>query len=154
MFIVRKAKVTDVPKIYQLLNTLANRDLMLPRSLSELYDVIRAFNVIYQEGREDVLAGACALHVCWEDLGEIRSLFVNEEFTGQDLGGRLIEATERDAREIGLTRIFVLTYIPEYFKKFGYTEIDKARLPHKIWADCLKCVKFPECGEIALEKRL
>ncbi|MEW5725368.1 MAG: N-acetyltransferase [Thermodesulfobacteriota bacterium] len=153
-FEIRKARVADVPLIYELLNHYANRDLMLPRSLSELYDVIRAFNVAFPVGKADTLAGACALHVCWADLGEVRSLSVAQQYQGYDLGRLLLEAVEKDARDLGLHRMFVLTYIPEYFKKFGYTDIDKAELPHKIWADCLKCVKFPECGEVALEKKL
>ena len=118
-----------------------------------MYDVVRAFHVVFPEG-QPTLAGACALQVCWEDLGEIRSLAVPRAFQGHDLGSTLMEACEHDAQELGLKRIFVLTYIPDYFQHHGYQLIDKSALPQKIWADCFKCVKFPECGEVALEKRL
>ena len=154
MIIIRKAIVTDVPQIYAVLKDFAERGLMLPRSLSELYDVIRAFLVACPEDRPEVVAGACALHACWEDLGEIRSMSVASEFQGEDIGRRLLEESVKDARELGLKRLFVLTYIPDYFRKYGFSEIDKSLLPQKIWAACFKCVNFPECGEIAMERNI
>ena len=154
MIIIRKAKVADVPQIYALLTDFAERGLMLPRSLSELYDVIRAFLVACPDDHPETVAGACALHACWEDLGEVRSMSVAPGWQGADIGRRLLEESVRDARELGLKRLFVLTYIPDYFRKMGFTEIDKALLPQKIWAACFKCVKFPECGEIAMERKI
>ncbi|MEW6266108.1 MAG: N-acetyltransferase [Thermodesulfobacteriota bacterium] len=154
MLLIRKAVVADVPLIYDLLKDFAAQNLLLPRSLSELYDFIRDFFVACPEDRPGFLAGACALHICWADLGEIRSLSVAAEFQGSDLGRRLYAACEEDARRLGLNRLFVLTYIPDYFKKLGFGLTEKNRFPQKIWADCLKCVNFPECGEIAMEKNL
>lgn len=127
---------------------------MLPRPLSELYDLIRDFFVSPLIDEPGTIAGACALHVCWSDLGEIRSLAVEPGSQGSNLGRSLVEACVAEGRELGLKRLFVLTYIPEYFKRFGFELIDKSALPPIIWADCLKCVKFPECGEFALEKKL
>jgi amino-acid N-acetyltransferase len=152
--IIRKAKATDVPAIYALLIDFGQRGIMLPRSLSELYDVIRDFHVACDDDAPEALLGVCALHVTWADLGEIRSLAVQPDFQGTNLGAQLLGHCLGEGRELGLTRVFALTYIPEYFKKFNFKEIDRSLLPHKIWADCIKCVKFPECGEIALEKRL
>jgi amino-acid N-acetyltransferase len=106
------------------------------------------------ESTQGDLVGACALHVCWEGLGEIRSLAVIEPQRGGGLGARLLELCVNEARELGLDRLFVLTYIPDYFEKQGFVPIEKSQLPHKIWADCIKCVNFPECGEEALERRL
>lgn len=151
---VRKANIPDVPQIYELLKVFAGQGLMLPRPLSELYDLIRDFFVSPAANEPGTIAGVCALHVCWSDLGEIRSLAVEPGSQGSDLGRGLVEACVAEAQELGLKRLFVLTYIPEYFKSFGFEIIDKSALPPIIWADCLKCVKFPECGEIALEKRL
>jgi amino-acid N-acetyltransferase len=151
---IRKAKVTDVPQIYELLKDFAAKGLMLPRSLSELYDVIRSVCVACPEDDSNHVAGVCALHVCWSDLGEIRSMSVDPQYQGKDLGAELLAACERDALELGLKRLFVLTYIPKYFARFGFKETDKSQLPHKIWADCLKCVNFPDCGEVAMEKSL
>lgn len=154
MPIVRKAKIKDVPQIYELLKDFAAKGLMLPRPLSELYDVIRAFHIVCPDDDLDTVAGVCALHICWADLGEIRSLAVQSGFQGQDMGRLLVESCIAEARDMGLKRLFVLTYIPEYFQLFGFTLTEKSELPQKIWADCLKCVSFPECGEIALEKAL
>ena len=154
MFEIRKATVSDVPKIYSLINGFADSGEMLPRSLSELYDVIRSFSVAVPSDRPETLAGTCALHPCWEDLGEIRSLSVAREFQNSGLGRRLVEFCEVDGLDVGLHRIFVLTYVPDFFRRLDYRLIDKSELPQKIWADCFKCVKFPQCGEIALEKRI
>jgi amino-acid N-acetyltransferase len=151
---LRKSKVRDVPKIYHLLTEFGREGLLLPRSLSELYDVIRDFYVVFPGGDEEQLLGACALHVCWEDLGEIRSLAVAREHQGRDLGRRLVEACMDEARQLGLKRLFALTYIPAYFQRFDFKSIDKSELPQKIWADCFKCVKFPECDEVAVARDL
>jgi amino-acid N-acetyltransferase len=151
---VRKSKVRDIPKIYHLLTEFGRDGLLLPRSLSELYDVIRDFYVAFPDGDEDQLLGTCALHVCWEDLGEIRSLAVARGHQGHDLGRSLVEVCMEEARQLGLTRLFALTYIPDYFQRFGFRPIDKSELPQKIWADCFKCVKFPECDEVALARNL
>ena len=143
MFQIRKAKVTDVPQIYDLLKDFAAKGLMLPRSLSELYDVIRSVYVACPENDAASVAGVCALHVCWSDLGEIRSMSVKQQYQGKDLGAELLAACERDALELDLKRLFVLTYIPKYFSRFGFNEIDKSQLPHKIWADCPEMYQFP-----------
>ncbi|MBF0530121.1 MAG: N-acetyltransferase [Deltaproteobacteria bacterium] len=151
---IRKAQIQDVPAIYELLLNYSQKGLMLGRSLSELYERIRDFYITVQEGSPKPLAGTCALQICWEDLAEIRSLGVNPEFMGSDLGRRLLAACETEAVSLGVHRLFVLTYIPDYFEKIGYNRIEKIALPQKIWADCFKCIKFPECGEIAMEKIL
>ncbi|MBW1708622.1 MAG: N-acetyltransferase [Deltaproteobacteria bacterium] len=151
---LRKSRVTDVPLIYELLTELGQKGLLLPRSLSELYDVVRDFFVAHPDGEPETLAGTCALHICWADLGEVRSLAVDSSYCGQDLGRRLVEECIAEAREIGLKRLFALTYIPDYFMKFDFKLIEKNELPQKIWADCFKCVKFPECNEVALVKDL
>ncbi|MFH1137199.1 MAG: N-acetyltransferase [Pseudomonadota bacterium] len=154
MFFVRKAVTADVPQIYNLLKDYAAKGLMLPRSLSDLYEVIRAFHIASPVDRPEVAAGVCALHVVWADLGEIRSLGVAPEYKGAGLGEKLVSACAAEAVGLGLTKLFVLTYIPEYFKKLEFTGIEKSALPQKIWADCFKCVNFPDCGEEALEKYL
>jgi amino-acid N-acetyltransferase len=86
----------------------------------------------------------------WEDLGEIRSLAVVEEARRMGLGSKLVEACLAEAIELGLSRVFVLTMSREFFSRFGFSEIEKSRLPHKIWADCIQCPKFPDCDEISM----
>lgn len=148
---IRKATIRDVKKIQKLINFYAKRDEMLPRSLNELYENIRDFFIFEHDGK---IAGCSALHICWEDLGEIKSLAVAESKQGEGIGRKLLTACLEDAKRLKLKKIFALTYKPLYFKRFGFKEIDKAALPHKIWIDCVKCVKFPDCDENALIKEL
>jgi amino-acid N-acetyltransferase len=147
--IIRKAKITDVKEIQKLIELSAKKGEMLSRSLSELYDNLRDYYV-YEDDRANLLVGTCAMHICWEDLAEIRSLVVREEFGRQGIGTKLIEACISEAISLGMYRIFALTYKPEFFCKFGFKVVDKSVLPHKIWADCVRCVKFPGCDEIAV----
>lgn len=139
---IRKARITDVRPIQKLIEGPAKKGEMLPRSLSELYDNLRDY-VVFVEGEQEEIIGACAMHICWEDLAEIRSLIVAEEHRGRGLGCRLIEACLSEAISLGIYRIFALTYRVDFFLRHGFKVVDKAALPHKIWADCVKCVKFP-----------
>lgn len=144
---VRKAQISDVKEIQKLLSSFANRGDMLSRSLSELYENIRDFYVIKEE---ETLLGAAALHIVWEDLAEVRSVAVTETAGRKGIGSQLVQACIAEAREIGLRRIFCLTYKPDFFAKHGFTLVDKSELPHKVWSDCIKCVKFPDCDENAM----
>jgi len=144
---LRKAEIKDVKEIQKLLTHFANRGDMLSRSLSELYEAIRDFYICEEEGR---LLGTAALHIVWEDLAEIRSVAVSEEAGRKGVGTQLVQACIDEAREIGLKRVFCLTYKPNFFGKFGFRIVDKSELPHKVWGDCMKCVKFPDCDEIAM----
>jgi amino-acid N-acetyltransferase len=146
---IRKAKITDVREVQKLIELSAKKGEMLSRSLSELYDNLRDYYVFPEEEADRIL-GTCAMHICWEDLAEIRSLVVREEYSRQGIGTKLIEACLSEAISLGIYRIFALTYKPDFFRKFGFKVVDKAALPHKIWADCVKCVKFPECNEVAI----
>ncbi len=144
---IRKAQIADVKNIQKLLMTFANRGDMLSRSLSELYESLRDFYVVEDEG---ALLGAAALHIVWEDLAEVRSVAVVEDCGRKGIGSRLVQACISEAREIGLKRIFCLTYKPDFFAKHGFRLVDKAELPHKVWGDCIKCPKFPDCDENAM----
>ena len=146
---IRKAKITDVREVQKLIELSAKKGEMLPRPLSELYDNLRDYYVFPEEGTGKIL-GTCSMHICWEDLAEIRSLVVREEYSRQGIGTKLIEACLSEAISLGIYRIFALTYKPDFFCKFGFKVVDKTALPHKIWADCVKCVKFPECDEVAV----
>ncbi len=144
---LRKAEIKDIKDIQKLLTHFAGRGDMLSRSLSELYETVRDFYIFEDNGR---LAGAAALHIVWEDLAEIRSVAVAEEAGGKGIGTRLVRACLDEARDMGLRRVFCLTYKPEFFGRFGFRIADKAELPQKVWGDCIKCVKFPDCDEIAM----
>ncbi len=150
---LRKATIADVKAIHQILTHFATKGELLSRSLSELYDHLRDY-LVYADDVTEQVVGVCALHICWEELAEIRSLAVLESHQKKGVATLLVEACLSDAIALGIYHIFVLTYRPDYFLRFGFGEVDKSALPHKIWADCVKCVKFPECDEVALIVKL
>lgn len=144
---LRKAVVKDAKIIHQLLLEGAKSGELLPRSLNEIYDNIRDFFVLYEDNE---LIGVSALHICWEDLAEVRSLLVRSDMRDRGLGSILLNSCLEEAKKMGVRRIFALTYKVSFFKKHGFKEIDKRELPHKIWSDCIKCSKFPDCDEEAV----
>ena len=144
---IRRAKTSDVPKIYRIIEFYARLNQLLPRSMAVLYDNIRDFQV-YEEGSE--ILGVCSLHVCWEDLAEIKSFCVKQESQRRGIGMQLLMSCLKDRKPLGISRVFALTYLPDFFQGLGFRIIEKAELPHKIWADCVQCVKFPECDEVAM----
>ena len=144
---VRKARVGDAERIRELINHWAKLDEMLLRPLSEIYDFLRDFTVWEENGR---LLGTVALHVDWRDLAELRSLAVDPGEQGRGVGSALVRECLVEARELGITRVFALTYRPVYFARFGFAECSKDELPRKVWSDCIRCPKFPECDETAL----
>ena len=144
---IRKAQISDVKEIQKLLIIFASRGDMLSRSLSEIYESLRDFYVFEKGG---TILGAAALHIVWDDLAEVRSVAVVEDAGRKGIGSQLVQACIAEAREIGLKRIFCLTYKPDFFGKHGFHLVDKSELPHKVWGDCIKCVKFPDCDENAM----
>jgi amino-acid N-acetyltransferase len=144
---LRKAQINDVKEIQKLLMHYANRGDMLSRSLSELYESLRDFYIVEEEGR---IAGVSALHIVWEDLAEIRSVAVAEETGHKGVGTEVVNACILEAKQLGLKKLFCLTYKPDFFARFGFRIVDKSQLPHKVWGDCIKCAKFPDCDEIAM----
>ena len=148
---IRKARVDDVKKVQKLINHYAELNQMLPRSLNELYENIRDFS-LYTEGGK--IYGCCALHVGWEDLAEIKSLAVAQSRTKRGIGTKLLKHCLAEAKVLRVKKVFALTYIPDFFERFGFKLIDKQELPHKIWSECIKCVHFPGCGENAMMKEM
>jgi amino-acid N-acetyltransferase len=144
---IRKAQISDVKGIQKLLMKYAGQGDMLSRSLSELYESIRDFYVAVEDG---TLQGTAALHIVWDDLAEVRSVAVAEEVGRRGIGSQLVQACIDEAHKIGLKRIFCLTYKPDFFATLGFRLVDKSELPQKVWGDCIKCVKFPDCDENAM----
>ncbi|MBN1188411.1 MAG: N-acetyltransferase [Dehalococcoidales bacterium] len=147
MYQVEKAKIGDVPQIHKMINSFADKGQMLPRPLSEIYESIRDFFVI-REG--DKVIATAALHVSWSDLAEVRSMAVDKELQGKGLGGLLVKACLKESEQLGIKTVFCFTYRPDFFKRHEFAEIDKMELPRKVWTDCFRCPKFPNCDEIAL----
>ena len=145
---IRKARMADVKGIHGLIAEYAKKGDMLPRSLADIYENLRDYFVFL--GDDGELVGSAAIHIMWEDLAEVRSLAVREGKMRRGVGTQLVESCISEAIMLGIARVFALTYKPEFFEKLGFHVVDKAELPQKIWADCLKCSKFPDCDEVAL----
>jgi amino-acid N-acetyltransferase len=148
---IEKAKVSDARQIHKLINHFAEKGEMLARSLSEIYENIRDYYVVRQN--EQVVA-CIALHISWEDLAEVKSLAVTEVCQKKGIGELLVAACIKEAGELGIPTVFCLTYTADFFKKCGFSLEDKATLPHKVWGECYRCPKFPNCDELALVYKL
>ncbi|MDP8253939.1 MAG: N-acetyltransferase [Candidatus Kaelpia aquatica] len=148
---IDKARIENGVDIYNLINEAAKEHEVLPRALGYIYENIRDFWVVSDK---DKIVGCVALHFIWEDLAEIKSLVLDNSFKGKNIGTSLIAEALKEAQSYNIKRVFVLTFIPEYFKKSGFRRVDKSELPHKIWAECINCPKFPNCNEEAMIKEL
>ena len=149
--IIRKATLDDVKGIQKLVNSFASRNLMLPRSLNEIYENIRDFWVIKKNTR---VIACCALHPLWENLAEIKSLAVAEEYQKSGLASSMVQKCLKEANKLQAGTVFALTYSPDFFEKMGFERGDKEKMPHKIWSECIKCPHFPDCDEILLVRYL
>ena len=148
-YTIRKARMQDVRGIHAMLMECAGRQELLPRSLNDLYGHLRDFMVLV-DARGDSVLGCCAFAICWEGLGEIRSLAVAADMQRGGWGRKLVEACLSEAVMLGLYRVFTLTYVPGFFEKLGFSLTSKDVLPQKVWADCLNCPKFPDCDEVSM----
>ena len=142
-----KAKISDTADMHKLINLFAERGQMLARSLAEIYENIRDFYVVRKDGR--VIACA-ALHVNWDDLAEIKSVAVSAEEQRKGVGTALVDACLDEARQLGINTVFCLSYRPDFFEACKFERIDKSKLPQKVWGECFRCPKFPNCDEVAL----
>ena len=145
---IRKARMSDVKGIHGMIAEYARKGDMLPRSLADIYENLRDYFIF--EDDDGGLVGSAAIHIMWEDLAEVRSLAVREGKMRRGIGTQLVESCISEAIVLGIGRVFALTYKPGFFEKLGFHVVDKAELPQKIWTDCLKCSKFPDCDEVAL----
>jgi len=146
-YAIRRAVIKDVVLMHRLINHLADQGDMLPRALSELYENLRDYYVVEDEGR---LVGCVALHICWEDLAEVRSLAVEEAYQGHGLGQVLVQQCLDEAQQLGLGLVFTLTLRPTFFERCGFRRVDVTNLPRKVWGECFRCPKYPNCDEVAL----
>lgn len=143
----RKARITDVETIHALITHYANEGLMLARSRAMLYEFIRDFTVAEENGR---VVAAGALHILWEDLAEVRALAVVPDYRKKGVGKGLVTSFVKEAWELGIPKVFSLTYQPGFFQKCGFSLVSKDVLPHKVWKECIECPKFPNCDESAV----
>jgi len=148
---VRKANVKDAPSIAKIVNYHAQKGIMLQRPISKIYDNLRDYYVVEYNSE---IVGCGALHVTWSDLAEIRSLAMKDGFSGKGYGNKIVNKLIEEAKSLEIEKVFVLTYQNRFFGKMGFTEIDKSELPHKIWGECVNCIHFPDCNEIAMMRVL
>ncbi|MDO8721260.1 MAG: N-acetyltransferase [Syntrophales bacterium] len=147
---LRKARIGDVKIIHRMINISAGREEMLPRSLMDIYGSLRDFFVYYDEERQEI-QGICAMNIIWENLAEVRSLYVEEGHREKGIGKNLVEACISEAITLDLYRIFTLTYKREFFGHLGFKVVDRSLLSEKIWSDCFRCSKYPDyCDEVAM----
>jgi amino-acid N-acetyltransferase len=149
--VLRKAKMSDIPRLIELINGFARDGTMLPRTEFELSEGIRDFTILLADG---VILGCAGLHFYGPTIAEVRSLAVDPACQGSGAGQALMDALEREAREYELDIVFAFTYVPGFFAKMGYHEVERGELPLKAWKDCLRCPKFQACDEIAVVKLL
>jgi amino-acid N-acetyltransferase len=148
-----KAKLSDIPAMQALVVSEVKDGIILNRTEDEVATNIRSY-VLAKDG--DKLVGYTALHIHSRRLAEIRSLIVDEAYRRQNVGQRMVQFTLDEAKNLGVEEdVLVLTYLPQFFLKLNFKEIDKEVIPeHKIWADCIKCIHFPICNEVALVYKL
>jgi amino-acid N-acetyltransferase len=155
---IRHARLQDVPQIHALLMQWAEKKLLLPRSLSELYENVRDFFVCEAEmggtGGLGGIVGCAALHIDTDKIAELKALAVAESMHGKGVGRRLVEACCDEAQKIGLERVFCLTYQVDFFTKLGFSKVDRSRLPDKVWSECIRCHRFLDCDEIAMWRKV
>jgi len=148
---LRKARMSDIALLLELINGYASRGVMLPRTEFELSESIRDFSVAYAGGQ---LVGCGALHFYSPTAGEIRSLAVAECAKTNGVGRRIVETLVTEASDYSLDAIFAFTYVPDFFRKLAFEEVERGALPLKVWKDCLRCPKFQCCDEIAMMRAL
>jgi len=171
--LIRRATVADVPSMHKLINDAAEYGLMLPKALAVLYENVREFVVAADEPSAEPasaggrfpgpdarpqppgpILGCCGLSIIWGDLAEIVSLAVAPGSRGRGIGRRLTQACLDEARALGIARVMALTYERPFFERLGFEVVDRLKLPHKVWAECVRCPKHDACDEIAMMKVL
>jgi amino-acid N-acetyltransferase len=148
MIELAKATLSDIPAMQELVAGEVSSGVILDRSDDEVATNIRSYVLAKKEG---YIIGYTALHIHSSRLAEIRSLVVDIDFRGQSVGKMMVKYALDEAKELRVDEVLSLTYVPEFFRKLGFVEIDKESIPeHKIWTDCIKCIHFPVCNEVSL----
>ena len=145
--LLRKTTVHDAKHIHALILRCSRDGSMMPRSMNEIYERIRSFRVLERRGR---IIGCCCLHIMWDDLAEIKSLAVDPAHRGKNYGAIMVRDAIEEARELKVKQVFALTFIPDFFKQFGFKKINMNKLPKKIWIECVNCIHYPDCDETAV----
>lgn len=135
-FLIRPARTSDVPLIQALVEPLVQKRILLGKNLVVLYEAVQEF--IVAEGEDGALIGCGALHVMWEDLGEVRTLAVAPDSLHTGVGHALLSRLEDDARALGLSRLFCLTFETAFFESHGFAPISEAIVSLDIYAELVR----------------
>ena len=144
---LRPATIHDVVRIQEIINSHAELGKMLFKSLAQLFEDLRDFAVVEEDGR---VVGCCAVTIIWADLAEVRSLAVDGRHIGRGIGRQLVEWCVEEARRLHIRKLMSLTYEQRFFEKLGFEVVPKESLPLKVWSDCVRCPKREGCDEIAM----
>ncbi len=147
---VRKARVSDVPAIHKLINHYADRQLMLPKTNLQLYENLRDYSVAVSPEDDSVVLACGALHLYWQNLAEIRAVAVVPDTASKGVGTLLVESLIEEARDFELEQVFVFTYVPGFFSRFGFIQVEHRSMPLKVYNECFHCPKFNTCDELAM----
>ncbi len=148
--LIRKARPGDVKDMYRIINYYATKQLMLPKTELRLYEFMRDYTVAAEAFAPDKILGCGALHFYWEDLAEIRALAVDPEATRKGIGTYIVKQLLNEARDFGIDEVFVFTYEPQFFGRFGFVQVEHSDLPLKVYNECFNCPKFNKCDELAM----
>lgn len=133
--IIRPAKTTDVREIRHLIDTYSVDGSLLSKATVTIFEGIQEFLVAEVDGK---VVGCGALHVMWEDLAEIRTLAVSPEHAGKGIGSDLLEHLLANARNVGVRRVFCLTFKKDFFGRHGFHEIDDTPVGHEVYEQLLQ----------------
>jgi amino-acid N-acetyltransferase len=148
--LIRKARMTDVGGMFRIINYYAERQLMLPKTQLQLYENLRDYSVAADAAAADTLAGCGALHIYWENLAEIRALAAAPGMTHKGVGTHLVERLLIEAKELEIEQVFLFTYEPSFFNRFGFIQVEHSAMPLKVYNECFHCPKFNKCDEVAM----
>jgi amino-acid N-acetyltransferase len=152
--LIRKARPGDVNDMYRLINYYAEKQLMLPKTQLRLYEFLRDYTVATETTAPNKVLGCGALHIYWEDLAEIRALAVDPEIARRGIGTYIVNQLLNEARDLEIGEVFVFTYEPKFFGRFGFVQVKHNDLPLKVYNECFNCPKFNKCDELAMVMHL
>jgi len=148
--LVRKARLSDVNEMYRIINHYAERQLMLPKTQLQLYENLRDYSVAAEGSAPNCVLGCGALHIYWENLAEIRALAVAPGMDRRGVGTALVDRLLTEARELEIEQVFLFTYEPRFFNRFGFIQVEHSAMPLKVYNECFHCPKFNKCDELAM----
>jgi len=148
--LVRKARLSDVGEMCRIINHYAEKQQMLPKTLLQLYENLRDYSVAFDAAAPERMLGCGALHIYWDNLAEIRALAIAPEMARKGVGAVLVEELLAEARALGIEQVFCFTYEPEFFRRFGFIQVEHSAMPLKVYNECFHCPKFNKCDELAM----